>query len=138
MSRMLINSPFMLGFDYLEQALDKCKSSDSYPPYNIEQYGENMLVIKLAVAGFKEEDLQITQEDNHLTIVGCKGNPSQKEDVNIIYIHKGISFRRFTKTFMLADGVEPLTSYLENGLLIIELKKERVQKEIKIIGINSK
>lgn len=125
----------MLGFDYLEQALDKChKFSDNYPPYNIEQHGDNLLIIKLAVAGFLEKDLKIIQEDNYLNIIGSITSKDKAEE-DKVYIYKGISCRKFNKTFMLADGVEPVTSYLENGLLIIELKKDRIQKEVKIIAI---
>src|SRR6266487_6430406 len=73
MSRLsLFNSPLLLGFDHFERALDRVNkiSADGYPPYNIEQLGENELRITLAVAGFRMSDLAITIEDNQLVIRG--------------------------------------------------------------------
>ena len=68
----LFNSPFLLGFDDLERALDRVSksSSDGYPPYNIERTGETRLRITLAVAGFSRDDLDIQLEDNQLTVSG--------------------------------------------------------------------
>ena len=137
MSRIVLNSPFLLGFEEIEDVLSKIsKASDNYPPYNIEQYGEGLLIIKLAVAGFKEEDLSISQENNQLIIVGNKLDDCSSSGV--IYLHRGISFRKFQKTFLLAEGVEPISSYIEDGILHVELKKEVPQKAIKIISIEKK
>ena len=68
----LFNSPLLLGFDHFERALDRVSkvSSDGYPPYNIEQVGENALRITLAVAGFAMSDLSLTIEDNQLVVRG--------------------------------------------------------------------
>ncbi len=136
MSKVIFNHPFMLGFEQFEEVLDRCvKSSEGYPPYNIEQVGESTLLIKIAVAGFLEEELQVIQENNQL-IISSNKNPDK--DNGVIYIHKGISFRKFKKAFVLAGGVEPVRSYLENGILIVELKKEKPKKNVKVIGISSK
>ncbi len=131
MSRIVFNYPFMLGFDSVTQTLEKLsKCSDNYPPYNIEQQDTD-LVIKIAVAGFDKDDLRISHENNELIIRGEK----LAEDNNIVYLHKGISFRRFEKIFVLAEGVEPINSYLDKGILIVRLQKIHIQKDIKLIPI---
>lgn len=132
MTRLLLNHPSMLGFDSVYQTLDKLsKASDNYPPYNIEQHDNNLLVIKIAVAGFDKEDLSITQENNELVIIGEK----KTKEINVQYIHQGLSFRRFQKIFVLAEEVKPISSHLEKGLLCINLKREVLKKDIKRIEI---
>src|SRR3712207_2305638 len=74
----VFGSPLFLGFDHLEQMLDRvAKNADGYPPYNIEQVAEGRLRITLAVAGFAMDDLQITQEDNQLAIRGRQKDESE-------------------------------------------------------------
>tara|TARA_Y100000588_G_scaffold184195_1_gene198025 strand:- start:203 stop:553 length:351 start_codon:yes stop_codon:yes gene_type:complete len=106
MSRIsLFNSPFLLGFDDLERALDQVtkSSSDGYPPYNIEQTGENDIRISLAVAGFSMDDLSVSVEDTQLVIRGRQHNNPKRE-----YLHRGIAARQFQRSFVLADGMEIL------------------------------
>ena len=94
MSRMsLFNSPFLLGFDHFERTVDRISklSSDSYPPYNIEQTSTNTIRITIAVAGFEKKDLDISLEGNQLQIRGNK----QENDSEKIYIHRGIATRQF-------------------------------------------
>ena len=94
MSRMsLFNSPFLLGFDDFERTVDRISklSSDSYPPYNIEQTAPNTIRITVAVAGFEKKDLDISLEGNQLQIRGNK----QENDSEKIYIHRGIATRQF-------------------------------------------
>src|SRR5215469_3161950 len=100
MSRMsLFSSPLLLGFDQLERSLDRLgKSADNYPPYNIEQLGENRLRIILAVAGFTREDLEVRLEAHQLTIRG-----KQAEQGERVFLHRGIAARQFQRIFMLAD-----------------------------------
>ena len=105
MSRLsLFNSPLVLGFDHFERVLDRVSRSaaDGYPPYNVEQTGDTRLRITLAVAGFTMDDLQITQEDNQLVIRGRQ----QEETTQRIYLHRGIAARQFTRSFVLAEGIE--------------------------------
>src|SRR5207302_596363 len=100
MSRLsLFNSPLLLGFEHFERALDRVNkiSSDGYPPYNVEQLGENELRITLAVAGFTMADLSITVEDNQLVIRG-----KQTDEGERIYLHRGIAARQFQRSFVLA------------------------------------
>jgi HSP20 family molecular chaperone IbpA len=92
----LFNSPLLLGFEHFERALDRVNkaSGDGYPPYNIEQLGENELRITLAVAGFTMADLAITIEDNQLVIRG-----KQTDDGERVYLHRGIAARQFQRSF---------------------------------------
>ena len=98
----VFGSPLFLGFDHLEQMLARVqKSSDGYPPYNIEQTAADRLRITLAVAGFAMEDLQITQEDNQLVIRG-----RQKEDgAERVFLHRGIAARQFQRARHVAGIV---------------------------------
>src|SRR5262249_59590301 len=104
MSRLsLFNSPLLLGFDHFERALDRVSkaASDGYPPYNIEQLGENELRITLAVAGFTMNDLKITIEDNQLVLRG-----KQADDGHRVYLHHGIAARQFQRYFLLAQEIQ--------------------------------
>jgi HSP20 family molecular chaperone IbpA len=128
----LFNSPFLLGFDELERALDRSAkaSSDGYPPYNIEQVVEDGLRISLAVAGFAESDLSVTVEDRQLVIRG-----KQKDDPNRVYLHRGIAARQFQRAFVLAEGIEVTGASLDNGLLHIDLTRPKVESRHRVIEI---
>ena len=135
MSRLsLFNSPLLLGFDHFERALDRVSkvSSDGYPPYNIEQLGENALRITLAVAGFAMGDLSITVEDNQLVIRG-----KQTEDKERVYLHRGIAARQFQRSFVLAEGIEVRGAWLDNGLLHIDLVRPEVESRVRTIEIKN-
>ena len=128
----LFGSPLFLGFDHLEQMIDRVqKSSEGYPPYNIEQTGETRLRITLAVAGFSMDDLQITQEDNQLVIRG-----RQKEDCEgRVFLHRGIAARQFQRSFVLAEGIEVEGAWLDNGLLHVDLRRPLPEIRVKSIPI---
>jgi HSP20 family molecular chaperone IbpA len=135
MSRLsLFNSPLLLGFDHFERALDRVSkiSSDGYPPYNIEQLDENQLRITLAVAGFTMSDLGITVEDNQLVVRG-----KQVDDVQRIYLHRGIAARQFQRSFVLAEGIEVSGAWLDNGLLHIDLVRPEVETKVRTVEIKS-
>lgn len=120
-----LSSPFLLGFDEIERALDRVvKSADGYPPYNIERLAREgnkpeRLRITLAVAGFSSDDLEVTVEDNELVIRGRQA-PDDKERV---FLHRGIAARQFQRTFVLADGMEVAGAELRDGLLQIDLER---------------
>jgi HSP20 family molecular chaperone IbpA len=126
-----------LGFDQIEQLLDRVAkaSGDGYPPYNIEQLsaGEDrgdVLRITLAVAGFRKDQLDVTVEDNQLTIRG-----KQEDDKSRTYLHRGIAARQFQRSFVLADGIEVRSADLSNGLLSIDLMRpepERLLHKVEI------
>ena len=125
--------PFLLGFDQLERLVERTAKSttDGYPPFNIEQAGDNDYRITLAVAGFCEDDLTITVEDRQLTVRGQQG----EDDSGRVYLHRGIAARQFQRSFVLAEGVDVSGAGLENGLLHIDLKREVPEPVIRKIDI---
>ena len=131
-----LSSPFLLGFDEIERALDRvAKASDGYPPYNIErlprdQDSPERLRITLAVAGFARDQLDVTVEENQLVIRG-----KQQDDKSRQYLHRGIAARQFQRTFVLADGIEVLGADLKNGLLSVDLARPELQRSVKTISI---
>ena len=133
MSRQsLFGSPLFLGFDHLEQMLDRvAKNADGYPPYNIEQTAENRLRITLAVAGFAMDDLQITQEDNQLVIRGRHKDDGEGRH----FLHRGIASRQFQRAFVLAEGIEVEDAWLDNGLLHVDLRRPQPEVKVRTIHI---
>ena len=131
------NSPLLLGFDHLERLLDRASkaSAEGYPPYNIEQVGENALCITLAVAGFSIDDLNVSVEDNQLVIRGRLEDSD--EDEGTVYLHRGIASRQFQRSFVLAEGIEVKGSTMDNGLLYIELERLQAEPEVRTIKIES-
>jgi len=133
MSRLSVfNSPYLLGFDHLEQMLDRAAktSNDGYPPYNIEHLDDRTLRITLAVAGFGSEDLDVTVEDNQLIIRG-----KQSEEDNRTFLHRGIATRQFQRKFVLAEGMEVAGAHLDNGLLNIDLTRPEPEHRVKSVPI---
>ena len=129
----LFNSPLLLGFDHFERTLDRVSkaSSEGYPPYNIEQIGEDTLRITIAVAGFSENDLSVQTEDNQLVIRGRQ----QDDDKDRIYLHRGIAARQFLRSFVLADGIEVTGAWMDNGLLNIDLRRPVPETRIRTVEI---
>ena len=130
----LFNSPFLLGFDQLERALDRVAkaSADGYPPYNIEQVDDNTLRITLAVAGFGREDLSVTVDDSQLTIRGKQSDGGER-----VYLHRGIAARQFQRSFVLAEGIEVVGAELSNGLLHVDLVRPTVVSRERVVEIRS-
>lgn len=134
MSRLsAFNSPLLLGFDHFERVLDRVSKNqgEAYPPYNIEQIGENGLRITLAVAGFSMANLSVSLEDNQLIIRGHQGD----DDDGRIFLHRGIAARQFQRSFVLAEGIEVQTASLDNGLLHVDLSRPRPESRVKTIPI---
>jgi HSP20 family molecular chaperone IbpA len=111
--------PHMLGFEQLEQLLERTEksSNEGYPPFNIEQTSDRSFRISLAVAGFSEAELSITLEDHQLVIQGKK----HQETATKIFLHRGIATRQFQRSFVLADGIEVGEAFMDIGLLHIDL-----------------
>ena len=128
----LFNSPLLLGFDHFERALDRVSkaAADGYPPYNVEQTGENNLRITLAVAGFSMTDLTVQVEDNQLVVRG-----KQSDDENRVFLHRGIAARQFQRSFVLAEGIEVRGAWLDNGLLHIDLTRPQPETRVRTIEI---
>lgn len=130
----LFSSPLLLGFDHMERMIERAAKSgaEGYPPYNIEQTGEDGLRITLAVAGFAMSDLAITLEDNQLVVRG-----RQMDDKDRIYLHRGIAARQFQRAFVLAEGIQVTGAQLANGLLHIELLRPKPQPQMRQIEIKA-
>lgn len=135
MTRVLaFGSPYLLGFDHFERLADRLAKAgaEGYPPYNIEQAGEDVFHITLAVAGFTPSDLAVTVEDNQLVIRG-----KQTDDAARSYLHRGIAARQFQRAFVLADGMEVAGAELENGLLTIRMTRKRPETRTRTIPIRT-
>jgi HSP20 family molecular chaperone IbpA len=131
---VLFNSPFLLGFERLEQLLERTAKSgiDGYPPYNIEQSSEDKLRITLAVAGFNREELIVTVEDRQLIIRGKQVDNGERN-----FLHRGIAARQFQRAFVLAEGIEVTGASLENGLLCIDLERPTSTTIVRTIDIKA-
>jgi molecular chaperone IbpA len=124
-------SPFYratVGFDRVFDLLDSVagqSAGNGYPPYNIEKTGENAYRIVMAVAGFAESELNVTQKENELLVTGQTASstaPNGEGDKQ--YLYRGIAGRDFERRFQLADHVKVSGAKLANGLLTIELQRE--------------
>jgi HSP20 family molecular chaperone IbpA len=131
-----LSSPFLIGFDEIERALDRItKGTDGYPPYNIERLARDeknpeRLRITLAVAGFTLDQLEVIVEEKELVIRG-----RQQDDKSRQYLHRGIAARQFQRTFVLADGMEVLGADLKNGLLSVDLARPEPERVIRTVNI---
>lgn len=117
-----------IGFDRLFDMLEKTpriEQADGYPPYDVEQQGEDAYRISLAVAGFSRDEIDITSKPNLLVVTGRKSEDGQRR-----YMHRGIAARAFERQFQLADYVQVTGASLNNGLLEIDLKRE-LPEEVK-------
>jgi HSP20 family molecular chaperone IbpA len=138
MSRVsLFSAPFLLGFDALEERVDRLqKAADGYPPYNIERTidadGTEKFLISIAVAGFGERELEVVAEDNQLLVKG-----RQKDEGTREFLHRGIAARQFQRHFLLADGVEVREATLQNGMLTIAVVRPKADKIARRIDIRS-
>jgi molecular chaperone IbpA len=114
-----------VGFDHLSQLIDSAFKMDeraaTYPPYNIAKLSEDDYEITMAVAGFKQNELTITAEQNTLTVCG---SAAEKEDKAKSYLHRGIATRSFERKFSLADHVKVVGAELADGLLTLKLVRE--------------
>ncbi|ABC89189.1 MULTISPECIES: Hsp20 family protein [Rhizobium] len=130
-------SPLLLGFDAMEKTLERIsKASDGYPPYNIERIAADSgaperLRITLAVAGFSEEELDVSTEENQLVIRGRQVEQGERD-----YLYRGIAARQFQRTFVLADGMQVLGAGLKNGLLSVDLIRPEPARMVKKINIS--
>ena len=115
-----INSltPYSIGFDTVFDRLSQNIDNSSYPPYNIRKVGEFDYTIELALAGFSKKDIEVKVVDGVITIKSIKENSEDDET-----LYRGISYRKFTKKFSLADDMEVKGAKLDNGLLSIDLER---------------
>jgi len=128
--------PHLLGFEQLDRLVERTAKAgnDGYPPYNIEQRGDASYRITLALAGFGEDDLSITLENNQLVIRGRQADDAEGR----VFLHRGIAARQFQRSFVLADGVEVSGAHLEHGLLHIDLAREEAEAVVRQIPISAR
>ncbi len=117
---------FFVGADALaknlaENAAYIANNAAAYPPFNLKKVSDNKYVIEMAVAGFAKQDIELTLEDNKLSIKGKLSGDSEGDE-KTSYLHKGIADRAFTRQFTLADNVEIQNANLLNGMLKIWLE----------------
>jgi HSP20 family molecular chaperone IbpA len=133
------SSPLLLGFEEIERLFDRVsKTADGYPPSNIERIAAEgprpaCIKITLAVAGFDTNDIEVTVEENELTVSGRQADNEARE-----YLHRGIAARQFQRTFVLADGMEVTGAELKDGLLSIELVRPEPARTVRRISITSR
>jgi HSP20 family molecular chaperone IbpA len=133
----LFSAPFLLGFDAYEERIDRLsRAADGYPPYNIERAtdadGTERFLISIAVAGFAQAELELSQEDNQLVVRG-----RQKDDPDREFLHRGIAARQFQRSFLLAEGVEVQDAVLEHGMLVVSVVRPKPQRLARRIDIRS-
>jgi HSP20 family molecular chaperone IbpA len=134
-----LSNPLLLGFEDIERLIGRTAKggTDGYPPYNIERVAAasghaERLRITLAVAGFAREELEITLEDDQLTIRG-----RQNDDKTRDYLYRGIATRQFSRTFVLAKGIEVGSADLSNGLLTVDLVRHEPDRLVRKIEIGA-
>ena len=114
-----------VGFDrwsnLFEAALRADDSAGGYPPYNIEKMGDDKYRIMMAVAGFGEDDIEITAQENLLVVTGNLGEP---REAGTTYLYRGIATRAFERRFSLADHVKVVSAKLAGGVLQVDLERE--------------
>ncbi len=140
MSRMTpFTHPLLLGFDAMEKTLERmAKANDGYPPYNVERLQGNevtpeRLRITIAVAGFSEDDLDVSTADNQLII---RGRQQDQDKDKRDFLYRGIAARQFQRVFVLADGMQVKDASLRNGLLFIDLVRPEISNVVKKINIS--
>ena len=132
---VLFDSPFLLGFEHTRSLIERAAkaAAESYPPYNVEDRGDGGIRITLAVAGFSPAQLEVTVEDNQLTVIGRRDGA----DGERAYLHRGIAARGFQRTFVLADGMEVEGAVLEHGLLHVDVTRPEPESVAKRIPIRT-
>lgn len=139
MSRIsLFSAPFLLGFDDLEERLDRLsKGADGYPPYNIERIteddGAERYVISVAVAGFSADDLDVSVEHNQLIVRGRQQDEGDRQ-----FLHRGIAARQFQRSFLLAEGMQVDSADMRDGMLILSVLRPQIEKVSRRIEIGRK
>lgn len=130
-----------IGFENLSRLVDYAARGDEsggYPPYNIEKTGENAYRIAMAVAGFSQDELDLTVQENTLTVTGQAGDADSKGNGRE-FLYRGIAKRAFERRFQLADVIKVTGASYENGLLNIDLVREiPEEKKPRKVAINVK
>jgi len=119
-----------VGFDRMFHELDRLMqvgtntANGGYPPFNLEKTGDAQYRITMAVAGFTDDEIELLQKENILTVIGAKITTVDEST----FLHRGIANRSFKREFVLADQIEVITAVLKDGMLVIELKQLVVEE----------
>ena len=132
---ILFDSPFLLGFERTRDLIERAAkaATESYPPYNVQALGEDGVRITLAVAGFSADQLSVNVEGNQLTVAGRKDG----DDAERAFLHRGIAARNFSRSFVLADGMEVSGASLEHGLLHVDVVRPEPERKVKSVPIRT-
>ena len=132
---ILFDSPFLLGFERTRDLIERAAKAagESYPPYNVQALGEDGVRITLAVAGFAADQLSVEVEGNQLTVAGRKDG----EDAERAFLHRGIAARNFSRSFVLAEGMEVAGASLEHGLLHVDVVRPEPERKVKSVPIRT-
>ena len=128
------DNPVLLGFEHTRALIDRASrtAAESYPPYNVEDLGDDGVRIVLAVAGFSAGQIDIAVEANQLTVTGRREAEEERA-----FLHRGIAARGFVRIFVLADGMEVGKARLDHGLLVIEASRPRARDGVRRIPIET-
>ena len=107
-----------IGMDDYFDRLFRTQEQTNYPPYNLIQVSETEVVLELALAGFKEDEVNVYTQEGKLYVEGKRGDTEEKT-----YVHRGVAARSFTRAWTLSDETEVRSVTFENGLLSIQLGK---------------
>ena len=114
----------LIGFDTMFDQMERRYSnsvSTNYPPHNILKTGENTYEIQIAVTGFEKSEITVQVESNILTVVGEGSESIRHEDPDVVYLHRGLATRDFSREFPLAEHIEVTGAEIKNGMLIVNL-----------------
>jgi molecular chaperone IbpA len=120
----------LVGFDRIFDDMERRYAnsvSNNYPPYNIARLEENLYEIELAVTGFEKSEINVTLEQDKLSITGQR---VEKADENVEFLHRGLALRDFERTFTLADHMKVKSAEMKNGILTITIERE-IPEEMK-------
>lgn len=131
----IFTHPLLIGFGHMEESLAETigrGKGDSFPPYNVEQITPLRLEMTFALAGFREDDLEIVQDGRHLKL---EGEMPDRPDAT--FLHRGIAARGFRRRFLLADGYDVTAAQLRDGLLIVTVERPPEAPKERKISITS-
>jgi molecular chaperone IbpA len=122
----------LIGFDTMFDQMERRYGnsvSNNYPPHNILKTGENQYEIQIAVTGFEKDEIAVTVESNVLTVKGEGAESVRHEQLDIVYLHRGLATRDFVREFPLAEHMEVAGAEIRNGMLIVKLIRNIPESE---------
>ena len=122
----------LIGFDTMFDQMERRYGNsvnNNYPPHNILKTGENQYEIQIAVTGFEKSEISVTVESNVLTVKGEGAESIRHENPEIVYLHRGLATRDFSREFPLAEHIEVNGAEIKNGMLIVKLIRNVPESE---------